>query len=167
MPRNLRKKKRSEGGQLWLEARFPPPVVMLVLGAAAYGISHFAPRATFHLPFSTVAAVMLVITGLALNLLPKLSFRQANTTVNPLQPGRTTRLITSGIYHYTRNPMYLGHAAILSGWTLHLGNTISLVVVPAFVIFITRFQIVPEERALGSIFSDDYKAFRLRTRRWL
>jgi len=139
---------------------------MLVLGAVAYGISHVAPTATFNLPFSTAAAVILVITGLALNLLPKLLFRQGNTTVNPLQPGRTTRLITSGIYRYTRNPMYLGHAAILSGWALHLSNTISLVVVPAFVIFITRFQIIPEERALGAVFPD-YKAFRLRTRRWL
>ncbi len=139
---------------------------MLVLGAVAYGISHIAPSAAFYLPFSTAASVILVITGLALNLLPKLRFHQANTTVNPLQPGRTTRLVTSGIYRHTRNPMYLGHAAILSGWALHLGNTISLVVVPAFVIFITCFQIIPEERALEAMFPD-YKSFRLRTRRWL
>lgn len=163
---NFRRRNRGHGGTQWLETRIPPPLVMLVLGAVAYGISHFAPSATFHLPFSTVAAAILVITGLALNILPKLLFRHSNTIVNPLQPGRTTRLITSGIYHYTRNPMYLGHAAILSGWTLHLGNSISLVVVPAFVIFITRFQIVPEERALGAMFPD-YRSFRLRTRRWL
>jgi protein-S-isoprenylcysteine O-methyltransferase Ste14 len=150
----------------WLETRVPPPLVLLVLAAAATGIAHLTPGLGLRLPYASIAATLLFLTGLALNLLPKVVFRRARTTANPFRPAATTHLITSGIYEYTRNPMYLGHAMILSGWVVHLGSALALVVVPMFVLYITRFQILPEERVLAATFPR-YEAFCRRSPRWL
>ena len=151
----------------WLETRIPPPIVMVLLGATAFVIARLLPALSFEVPLSAVVAVALVFVGLALNILPKLAFRRAGTTVNPVRPALATSLVTSGIYRYSRNPMYLGHAAILSGWVLYLHNAAALVVVPAFIIYITRFQIKPEERHLSARFPDEYAAFCRQASRWL
>ena len=63
--------------------------------------------------------------------------------------------------------MYLGFALILVSWGLYLANAASLVVVVAFVTYITRFQIVPEERILEAKFGPAFLNYRARTRRWL
>jgi protein-S-isoprenylcysteine O-methyltransferase Ste14 len=151
----------------WLETRIPPPVIMALLGACAHGAAHFMPSLSFVLPARTLFAAALALVGLALNVLPKLAFQRAGTTVNPLKPALATTLVTSGIYRYTRNPMYLGHATILFGWTLHLQNLAALIAVPAFVLYITHFQIRPEERYLSARFPDDYAALCRRVSRWL
>lgn len=106
------------------------------------------------------------LVGLALNLWPKLAFKRAGTTVNPLRPATSTQLVTGGVYRYTRNPMYLGHALMLCGWTVYLGHGLAYVLVPLFVAYVTRFQIQPEERALAQRFVD-YAAYCRQVRRWL
>ena len=150
-----------------LEAKVPPPLVMLLLGASAWLVAQYISSASFRLPLSAFVAAALAISGLALNLYPKLSFHRAKTTVNPLKPNSATHLVTSGLYRYTRNPMYLGHSLILLGWTAYLQNFISFLAVPAFVLYISRFQIRPEERHLSVRFGDEYADFIKRSRRWL
>lgn len=150
----------------WLETRIPPPIVMLLLGLAALGVAGCAPAFAFDVPLQTALALAVAVLGLALNLLPKRAFRRAGTTVNPLRPAASTQLVTAGIYRYTRNPMYLGHALILAGWTLHLGNALALIALPAFLLFVARFQIQPEERALARRFPG-YARYRRQVRRWL
>ena len=77
-------------------------------------------------------------------------------------------VVTGGIYRVTRNPMYLGMALVLVGWCVALGTVPGLVVsVTVLVAYLTRFQIVPEERVLTDKFGDDYTAFTHRTRRWI
>ncbi len=151
----------------WLETKIPPPVVMVLLGLAAFGASRLLPALSFEFPLRAFAAVALAFVGLALNILPKLAFQRAGTTVNPLRPALATSLVTSGIYRYTRNPMYLGHALILLGWSLYLHNVAALLAVPAFMLYITRFQIQPEERHLSARFPDAYAAFCKQASRWL
>ncbi|WP_448141802.1 methyltransferase family protein [Stenotrophomonas bentonitica] len=150
----------------WLETRIPPPLVLLTLGVAGFGMARSTPGLSFQSSCASLVAVLLALAGLALNLLPKVAFRRAGTSANPLRPAATRHLVTSGIYRYTRNPMYLGHALILSGWIVHLGNVLALIVIPLFVLFITRFQIRPEERALATTFQD-YEQFCRRSPRWL
>lgn len=149
-----------------LEARVPPPIVMLGLMAAAFGIAAATPALTAAPPFKATLSMAAGLSGLALNLAPKIAFRRARTTVNPLRPSATTHLVTSGIYRYTRNPMYLGHALILLGWVLYLGNAMAYAVVPVFIALVSHFQIAPEERALGVLFPE-YADYRRRVRRWL
>ena len=140
---------------------------MVILGATAFGIARLLPALSLDFPARTLAAPAFVFVGLVLNILPKLAFQRAGTTVNPVRPNLATSLVTSGIYRYTRNPMYLGHATILFGWVLYLHNVAALVVVPAFMLYITRFQIQPEERHLSARFPDAYAAFCRQASRWL
>ncbi len=108
-----------------------------------------------------------MVIGVALNLLPKLAFQRARTTVNPLRPSASSALVTRGVYRYTRNPMYLGQATVLAGAMLYLQSAIALLAVPLFVLYITWLQIMPEERALQARFPEVYPLFRQRVRRWL
>ena len=150
-----------------LETKVPPPIVMVLIGALAWLVSRYIPSASFQLPLNAFSAAAFVIAGVALNLYPKLLFHRAGTTINPLKPSSTTYLVTSGLYRYTRNPMYLGQSLILLGWTVYLHNFIGFLALPAFVLYISRFQIRPEERHLSVRFPDEYAAFLRRSRRWL
>jgi protein-S-isoprenylcysteine O-methyltransferase Ste14 len=95
------------------------------------------------------------------------AFRHAKTTVNPLSPANSSSLVTSGIYRFTRNPMYVGLALVLLAWALFLSSPWSLLGPLVFVLYINRFQIVPEERILSGIFGEAYSAYRTKVRRWL
>ena len=150
-----------------LETKIPPPAVMLLLGCFAWLGARLFPSLSFAFIGQPVAALALVLGGVALNLGPKLAFARAGTTVNPLKPASSSQLVTSGIYRYTRNPMYLGHAVMLLGWASYLGNAAALVAVPAYVLYVSRFQIQPEERHLSTRFPERYAAFSRQTRRWL
>ena len=87
--------------------------------------------------------------------------------MNPLKPETSSRLVTSGIYRHTRNPMYLGMAVVLLGWAAWLGSAWSLLGIAMFAAYITRFQILPEETALQRIFGAEFDEYRERVRRWL
>ena len=82
-------------------------------------------------------------------------------------PERASALVERGIYRHTRNPMYLGLLCLLLGWTLALGQWAALLGPLVFVVYITRFQIVPEERVLLAHFGAAYDDYRQRVRRWL
>jgi protein-S-isoprenylcysteine O-methyltransferase Ste14 len=149
----------------WLETRVPPPVVLLLVGALAFGMAKLFPDLSF--PFTVAGALALVCVGLALNVIPKFAFRHAGTTVNPLHPAKASQLVTSGAYRFTRNPMYLGHTLILLGWGLYLGSLAAIATVPVLVLYLSRFQIRPEERHLLARFPDAYAAFCRQVPRWL
>ena len=112
-------------------------------------------------------AVILALVGVAIALSGVISFRRAQTTVNPLKPETSTALVTTGIYRITRNPMYLGMLAVLLAWAAYLSSAWALLGPVAFALYITRFQIIPEERALQSLFSTTFVEYTQRTRRWL
>lgn len=151
----------------WLETKIPPPIVMLLLAIAAWWAARLLPPLSFALPLHSLIAACVASVGLLLNVLPKLAFQRAATTVNPLRPELSSRLVTSGIYRYTRNPMYLGQAMILLGWALYLHNAAALPAVPALIVYVTRFQIQPEERHLAARFAGAYAAFSTQVPRWL
>lgn len=151
----------------WLETRIPPPLVMLLCAALGYAARWLWPDVGFRVPATALLAGLAMTLGVALNLLPKVSFQRAGTTVNPLRPSASTALVTGGIYRRTRNPMYLGQALLLFGAMLYLQNLLALLGVPLFVAYITRLQILPEERALAARFADAYVQYRHRVPRWL
>ncbi|MDV9043244.1 isoprenylcysteine carboxylmethyltransferase family protein [Stenotrophomonas sp. RAC2] len=151
----------------WLETRIPPPLVMLLCAGIGWLASRLWPGAVLPVPMPALLASGVVAIGLVLNLLPKLAFQRARTTVNPLRPSASSALVTRGVYRYTRIPMYLGQATVLAGGMLYLQNPVALLAVPLFVLYINRWQIVPEERALAVRFPDAWAEFRRRVRRWL
>ena len=96
-----------------------------------------------------------------------LSFKLAKTTVNPSKPEQASKLITSGIYRLSRNPMYVGLAFILVAWGIWLSSLWALLCVAGFIAYLTFFQIMPEERALTKLFGEEYIAYKAKVRRWL
>ena len=115
--------------------------------------------------FKTAAAIG--ASGLFVMLAGVVSFSRARTTVNPLKPETTSALVTSGVYRHTRNPMYLGMLLLLVGWAACLASPAALVGALAFGLYIERFQIRPEERALAALFGGAYADYTSRVRRWL
>lgn len=111
--------------------------------------------------------VLAVLLGVAIALAGVISFRKESTTVNPLKPETASSLVTSGIFQYTRNPMYLGMAVAILGFAILLGSWLSLLGVVAFVLFIERFQIKPEEAALIECFGEQFIQYKKHIRRWL
>ena len=111
--------------------------------------------------------VVLVIAGVSFDLLGLIAFLRMKTTINPLQPGKASALVTGGVYRITRNPMYVGMALLLTAWAVHLAALWPLLGPVFFVLYINRFQIAPEERVLKELFGEEYVAYTARVRRWL
>lgn len=150
-----------------LETRVPPPLVGLLMGTVAWLASTaFAPT-TLPFPVRLTAAVAFVVLGFVLAGAGARAVSRAKSTLNPVKPETATALVTSGIYRYTRNPMYLGMAACLLAWSAWLGTLAGLIGAPLFVLYMNHFQIVPEERALHRLFGADFSAYQSRVRRWL
>ena len=105
--------------------------------------------------------------GLMVGMAGVWSFHKARTTVNPWRPQATSALVVSGIYRWTRNPMYLGLALALAGWGLYLANFYALLLAFTFVPYMNRFQIRPEENALQQTFGDTFREYCGQVRRWL
>ena len=109
----------------------------------------------------------LTLLGLAIVLAGVVSFRRAGTTIDPVHIERAEKLVTTGVFGLTRNPMYLGFAAMLCGWSLLLGSLWTLSGPFLFVLYIQRFQISPEERMMRAKFGADYDIYTKHVRRWI
>ena len=149
------------------ETRIPPPVITVTFGAAMWVLARYVSIGRFaeHPPW--IAAIALFVLGFAVALWGVIAFRVHRTTVNPLRPEQASSLVTGGIYRITRNPMYLGMAILLVGWAVALAHLGTLPLVAAFVLTLTRVQIIPEERILQAKFGTEFEAYRRRVRRWI
>ncbi len=112
-------------------------------------------------------AALLGVVGILVAVAGVAAFYKARTTVNPHTPGKASLLVTRGIYAYSRNPMYTGLFALLLGWAVLQGGLLPLLLAFVFIPFMTRFQIVPEERVLRTLFGEDFERYQARVRRWI
>ena len=150
-----------------LDHKIPPPAVMLVFAVSMWLLSAAESSLALAVPWHRTVAVIIWCLGITISLAGVLEFRRARTTVNPLNPQAATAMVTSGIYRYSRNPMYVGLLFVLIGWALWLSNVIAFLLPPFFVLYINRFQIEPEERALSAKFGEAFRKYRRLVRRWL
>ena len=151
----------------YLELRFPPTLVWITVVAAMWVIASLPPLWP---PSSSVrlsASVILFVIGIAISQSAIIEFRRAQTTVNPLKPETATSLVSTGIFARTRNPMYLGMLIGLLAWAVYLASALALLGPVAFALFITRFQIIPEERVMHTLFGSAFSGYTQRVRRWL
>jgi protein-S-isoprenylcysteine O-methyltransferase Ste14 len=151
----------------WLEHRIPPPVVFVLVGAAMWWVRGMAVRISMGAFARLGVAGVLVCAGIVFGVAGAVLFRRAHTTIDPHRPEAVSTLVVGGIYRLTRNPMYLGLATILLGWAVYLAASLAFIGPVLFALYITRFQIIPEERALAAKFGPEYAAYRQRVRRWL
>jgi protein-S-isoprenylcysteine O-methyltransferase Ste14 len=149
-----------------LELRVPPPVLVLVTALVMWGGAWDA--APYPRPdWLGAASIGLLITGATIVAAGIIGLRLANTTVSPTRPDTANALVQAGIYHFTRNPIYLGLLLILTAWATTLWQPQSFVALPVFAAWIHRFQIIPEERALRANFGVHFDQYAAGTRRWL
>jgi len=151
----------------WLELRIPPRLVAVAVGLGMWAVSSIEPL--FVLPQSHHWATALVgaLGGAAITFTGAATLRAARTTLLPMRPQGTTLLLTTGIFRWSRNPMYLGLAIALLGWAAFLSAAWPLLGPVLFVLYVNRFQIRPEERALAELFGAEYANYTRRVRRWL
>jgi len=150
-----------------MSLRIPPVIQFLICGLLMWGIAILLPALDLSLRLFKYAGSILIAAGVLLLIAALIAFARARTTVNPVEPEQAKTLVTTGLYRISRNPMYLAMALILLGSALRLSNTGAFITPALFVWSITMFQIKPEERALQSIFGEDFTAYRQQTRRWL
>jgi len=151
----------------FLELNVPPPIVFLSFAGLMWLVSALFPWASFVLPAKKMIALGIAAAGGMVAGSSILSFLRVGTTVHPHEPKKTSKLVVTGANRVTRNPMYLSLLFVLIAWGVYLANIASLLFVPLFVAYITRFQIIPEERALASLFGSEYESYCKRVRRWL
>lgn len=147
--------------------KIPPVVTGLLLGGLMWAATRAAPDFGFTVPARRVGALTLAVAGVVIALLGVISFRRARTTVNPLHPEAASALVVSGVYRFTRNPMYLGLLLVLLGWAVFLANALAFVFPAVYVPLMNRLQIRPEENALAEKFGPGFADYRSKVRRWL
>jgi protein-S-isoprenylcysteine O-methyltransferase Ste14 len=150
-----------------LDLKIPPLAVGLVVGACMWVMTWAWPEYGFDIPRRILMAQMVAAAGFVVAAWGVVAFRRAGTTVNPMKPESSSSLVVSGIYAFTRNPMYLGFLLALFAWAIYLSHPAAFLILPLFVWYMNRFQIEPEERALASLFGPAFKAYASRVRRWL
>lgn len=150
-----------------LELKIPPLALVLLFAVLMALITWLTPELELSHRLRIGNAACLTGLGFGFALAGVASFRRAQTTVNPLAPESSSSLVKSGVYRYSRNPMYVGFLLWLLAWGIYLSNGWALLVALAFIPYMNRFQIVPEEKALQNLFGEEYSHYCKQVRRWL
>ena len=145
--------------------KIPPPIVTFICGITIYLSKSFFNQ--FFIYSNNRVSLFLLILGLVVFISAIKSFRRHKTTVNPLEPRQASSLVTSGIFKFSRNPMYLGMLLILLSISFKFNLLGGMIVSLSFYILITKFQILPEEEAMNELFGDKYAQYSNTTRRWI
>jgi len=141
-----------------------PPIVAMLFIVIAYLLGYFVLKIY-------IAPVVLRNIGFALTFIGFLcgvgafmEFRKARTTLDP--HGSVRQLVTSGIYRFTRNPIYLGFLLMVIGFPLNSGFYSGIVVAPFFALTMNRLVIEKEEAYLEKKFKEVYTSYKSRVKRW-
>ena len=120
-----------------LDLKIPPLALAIVTAIIMWTLSRYTPALAFTFTARVIVATSLAIAGVLTSVSGVASFRTAGTSINPLKPGSSSSLVRFGVYALTRN------------------------------LYLNRFQIEPEERALSARFGQEFVDYRNRVRRWL
>jgi protein-S-isoprenylcysteine O-methyltransferase Ste14 len=149
------------------EHLIPPPLVALLVGFAMLALAKASGPPAFDEALRIDGASVLFVLGLASAASGAFAFQRQGANINPHKIDRGDVLVTTGVFRWTRNPMYLGLTLLLCGYAFYLARPLCLLGPIAFVPFITRFQIIPEERAMLAKFGERYADYCAKTRRWI
>ena len=145
--------------------KIPPPFIAAGNIVLFYLSTLLVPP--FEFTGQNILGILIGLEGMIIILVSIRLFRKYQTTINPFKAHETTRLITSGIYAFTRNPMYLGLSSIQVAFGIYLGAHVSIFLIPCFIIYITNKQIIYEEEILKKEFRDEYLNYLKSVRRWI
>ena len=142
-----------------------PPMWLAFGIVTIFVFNEFYPGARFTSVAGQVAGGAFILVGLVLLVIAGGLFQRAGTDMIPFR--EVSALVTTGVYRFTRNPMYLGMALVLLGCAVTVGASSSLIVPPVFMVIIEMRFIRPEEQMLNELFPEEFPAYCRRVRRWI
>tara|TARA_X000000950_G_C13765004_1_gene598493 strand:+ start:537 stop:980 length:444 start_codon:yes stop_codon:yes gene_type:complete len=145
--------------------KIPPPVIVLILVVSNFLSSKKID--IINIPNQTLVSIIILLIGVFILIVPVSKFIKSKTTVNPIKFKKVNKLITSGIYKYSRNPMYLGFLMIVISTSIYYLNIFSIITPILFYFWINRYQIKREEIFLREKFGKEYLLYTTKTRRWI
>ena len=148
-----------------MKNKVPPPIVTLICTLLIYLSKPFFPDLIFN--YSDQISLFFFISGLSIILISFQRFKKEKTTINPIKIEKASSLVTNGIFKYSRNPMYLGMVLILISISIKFNFYGGILIVAGFLVFITQFQIIPEEKAMLKLFGKEFIKYKKQTRRWV
>lgn len=146
---------------------FPPPLLYVAIFLISVLMEQLITidQSFFYSTTGLIAAVVFIIAGFALMLPAVITFFQTKNSLIPIKAA--TSLQTSGVYAFSRNPMYLGLLLIYVGLAFLLGNWWTLLFVPLLVVLINKLIILKEENYLERAFGSAFIEYKKKVRRWL
>ena len=145
--------------------KIPPPLLVLILVMSNYFSSKKIDLIT--LPNQSSISFIIFLIGVIILINPIFYFIKSKTTIDPIKFKKVKKLITSGIYKYSRNPMYLGLLMIVISTSIFYLNIFSMITPILFYYWINSFQIKREEIFLSEKFGKEYLFYKTKTRRWI
>jgi protein-S-isoprenylcysteine O-methyltransferase Ste14 len=145
--------------------KIPPPILVLILVSSNYFSSKKIDL--IHLPNQDLISIIILLIGILILINPIFKFIKSKTTIDPIKFKKVNKLIISGIYKYSRNPMYLGLLMIVISTSIFFLNIFSITTPFLFYCWINRFQIKREEIFLTEKFGEEYMSYKIKTRRWI
>ena len=149
-----------------LELKIPPPVYMLLIAGSMWFLDKTIPVSELISSPWNKLGYLPIILALFTDGTSLMQFFRSHTTANPIHPGKASKLVTTGVYRITRNPMYVGLLFLLIGWAVLLGSFSTFLLLPIFIFLITTQQIIPEERVLEEKFGQQYLDYKNTVNRW-
>ncbi|MEJ1223590.1 methyltransferase family protein [Sediminicola sp. 1XM1-17] len=141
-------------------------MIFIVFGGLMYLLDLFLPVGEFDFFGRFWLLGFLVGLAVLIGCISLYQFFKARTTIDPLKPSGSSHLVTNGIYKFSRNPMYLALLMLLLALGLWLGNVFNTLLAAAFVSYMNKYQIIPEEEALVKLFGKEYEHYCVQVRRW-
>lgn len=143
-----------------------PPPALFVLAVALMAVAHgfFDPPQWIGSPGNRIG-IIIALGGLVIGGRAVMSFRTAKTNISPLR--KPDKLVTSGLYQVSRNPMYLGQVLLLTGLATYLGSMADLIIAAGFFLVMNFWYIRREEAVMFATFGSDYEDYCRKVRRWL
>ena len=145
--------------------KIPPPILVLILITSNYFFRNQLD--IIYLPYKHSISILIFLVGTLILINPVFKFIKSKTTVNPIKFRKVSKLITTGIFKYSRNPMYLGMIFIVISTSIFYLNYYSITTPFIFYFWINRFQIKREEIFLAKKFGKEYISYKSKTRRWI
>jgi protein-S-isoprenylcysteine O-methyltransferase Ste14 len=151
----------------FLELKIPPVAILLICITGMASAQLYLPQIGLAHWLAISIGSLFLLSGLLYIMLAVWQFRRHQTTVNPMQPESASQLLTTGMLSISRNPMYLGFVLLIIASGMALQSMLFPLVCSAFIVYMTHFQIIPEERALNALFPKDFNLYCQKTKRWI
>ena len=148
-----------------MKKRIPPPLIAMLCVLIIFLSRSIFPSFVFS--YKLQLGIFVSTIGFLLLIVSIKSFFDNKTTINPLNLKKSTYLVTSGVFRFSRNPMYLGMLLFLLGTAIILNIIGGLIISILFIFYMNFFQIIPEEKALQNLFGKNYRNYRKTVRRWI